>query len=260
MVYMDSVEGQVPRIAFWDIEISPTTGTFWGSKYETNILEITHPWVILSFSWKEGKEFITKALPDYAGYKKGSLDDLNLVRELHGLMSRVDILVGQNGDQFDCKKLNARFAIHGLPPPAPYKTVDTLKVARQKFGFTSNKLDDLGETLGLGRKLEHEGYNLWRKCMDGDLKAWKKMKKYNKQDVVLLEKVYDRLLPYMTNHPNVGMWNQGTVCSKCGSKNLESRGFYRNKTTQYRRIQCHDCGSWMRTVVNERETKPLISI
>ncbi len=257
---MDALEGE-PRILTWDIEISPSFGTFWGSKYETNILDITQSWVVLSFSAKflHG-EHITRCLADYKGYKKGSMDDKNLMRELHGLLNRADILVHQNGDSFDVKKVNARFIIHGLPPVAPLKTVDTLKVARNKFGFTSNKLDDLGEVLGLGRKLEHEGYGLWKKCMEGDLHAWNRMKKYNKQDVVLTEKVYLKLRPFMTNHPNLDHYSQKTVCPKCGSKHLHHRGYTMNATTKYARLQCAECGGWSRSPLNLSEKKPLRGI
>lgn len=248
-----------PKIGLYDLEISPTWGTFWGSRYETNILEITHPWVILSFSWKwlDG-EHITKGLPDYPGYKKGSLDDSKIVRDLHKLVDQCDVLVGQNSDQFDVKKMNSRFVIHNLQPPSPYRTVDTLKIARQKFGFTSNKLDDLGEALGLGRKLEHEGYNMWRKCIAGDPAAWKKMLAYNKIDVLLLESVYRRLRPWTTNHPNVAAYIPTTCCTVCGSKELRSKGWRINQSGgRYRKIQCQSCGKWSHSPVNEKTNNPL---
>lgn len=254
------MESSGPRIASWDIEISPTQGTFWGGKYETNILEITQPWVIISFSfkWLNG-EHITKALPDYKGYKKGSMDDASLVRHLHILMSLADVLIHQNGDKFDVRKANTRFLIHGLKPVRPYKTVDTLKVARKMFGFTSNKLDDLGEALGLGRKLEHEGYNLWRKCMNGNKEAWKTMKAYNEQDVVLLEKVYLKFRPFIENHPIFGMWKTGLVCRTCGSKHLNWDRWRINKTTKYHQYQCQDCGTWGHDArLNAQLEKPLV--
>lgn len=256
---MEHLEGDEPKIASWDIEISPTEGTFWGGRYETNILEITHPWVIISFSIKYLKgEQTTKALPDYKGYRKGSLDDRALIMDLHKRLSKCDILIHQNGDQFDVKKVNARFIIHNLPPVHPMRTVDTLKVARQRFGFTSNKLDDLGETLGLGRKLEHEGYPLWRKCMNGDMKAWKKMKAYNAQDVILLEKVYLRMLPFIENHPNLGIWKPGLVCRNCQSKELQWQGWRVKKTTKYHQYQCKQCGTWGHDTHNMQKIKPLV--
>ncbi len=43
--------------------------------------------------------------------------------------------------------------------------------------------------------------------MNKDPAAWKVMEKYNKQDVLLLEKVYDRLLPWIKSHPNHHLFN-----------------------------------------------------
>ena len=214
----------------------------------------------MCFSVKNG-EHITKGLPDYQGYKNGSEDDSKLVKELWGLLDRADIVVAQNGDKFDIKKINARFAYYRLPPPSPYRTVDTLKVARKYFAFSSNKLDHLGQFLQLGRKMEHEGFPLWRRCMLGDKKAWKKMKAYNRQDVLLLEKVYYRFLPWISNHPNMAMYNEGKVCPKCSSdKGFKRGGFYTNKTTQYQVWRCKNCGGQARTTLNLRENKPLVGI
>ena len=213
----------------------------------------------MCFSAKNGKH-ITKGLPDYQGYKKGSEDDSKLVKELWHLLDRAEIVVAQNGDAFDLKKINARFAYHNLPPPSPYRTVDTLKVARRYFAFSSNKLDHLGASLGLGRKLEHEGFPLWKRCMAGDSKAWKKMKAYNKQDVLLLEKVYYRFLPWIKNHPNLDNYSDGTCCPKCGSKSLQKRGYLHTNTTKYARICCMSCGGWSRSPVNVNEKRPLINL
>ena len=47
--------------------------------------------------------------------------------------------------------------------------------------------------------------------MKDDLKAWKKMVEYNKQDIVLLEKVYYALRPWDTYHPNMGVYLQENV-------------------------------------------------
>lgn len=227
--------------------------------WEQNVIDFKSQWYIMCFSAKNG-EHITKGLPDYPGYKKGSEDDRKLVKELWHLLDKAEIVVAQNGDAFDLKKINARFAYHKLPPPSPYRTVDTLKVARKYFAFSSNKLDHLGASLGLGRKLEHEGFPLWRRCMLGDKKAWKKMKAYNKQDVLLLEKVYFRFLPWIKNHPNLNTYSDSTVCPKCGSKELLKRGYQFNQTTKYARIQCKSCGGWSRSPVNLQEQKPIVSI
>ncbi len=149
------IKSRKPKILFWDIENSPNRSFTWG-KWQQNVIQFDSEWYLLSFSvkWLGGKQ-ITRALPDYEGYKPGSEDDKALVAELWGYLNESDILVAHNGDRFDTKKVYTKFIEHGLMPPEPSKSVDTLKVARRRFAFNSNKLDDLGRRLGVGRKLKH---------------------------------------------------------------------------------------------------------
>jgi hypothetical protein len=105
----------------------------------------------------------------------------------------------------------------------------------------SNSLDDLGQNLGLGRKMKHAGFDMWLGCMAGEVKHWRNMEKYNKQDVVLLEKVYLRLRGYMSNHPHSF---SGAPCEVCESTKLIYRGYLQTKTKLYRRTMCTGCGSW----------------
>jgi hypothetical protein len=132
-----------------------------------------------------------------------------------------------------------------MTPVSPIKTIDTKKVASAKFGFCSNKLNELGRQLGLGVKEQTGGYKLWIDCKAGVPKAWLKMKSYNKQDVVLLEQIYLRLRPWMTNHPNRNLFD-GTLsnCPTCGSSRLQSRGYGRTISAIYHKYQCQNCGSW----------------
>jgi len=250
-----------PKTASFDLESTPLSAYTWGPKWETNLIEVREYTQILSYSWKwlNGKH-ITKGWPDYKGYKAGVLDDEAIVKEIWKLFDEADIIIAHNGKQFDIKMANARFAFHKLPPPSPYKVVDTKTEAKKYLRLPSNSLDDVGDYFGIGRKLHHEGFPLWTGCMAGDQKSWRAMLAYNKQDVVLLEKIYLKLLPWMASHANVGMFTDKTVCPKCGSGKLQARGWAVNKTTKYRRIQCQDCGGWGRAPLNEREIKPLVSI
>jgi hypothetical protein len=157
--------------------------------------------------------------------------------------------------------MNSRFTFYGLKPPAPYKTIDTKKVAKRHFAFNSNSLNDLGKHLNLGEKVETGGFQLWLDCMSGDKAAWNKMKKYNRQDVVLLEKVYLHLLPWIQSHPTVGMFRDKVCCPKCGSDKIHARGFAVSKTMKYRKYQCQSCGSWGRSATAEAsEQKPIVSL
>lgn len=253
-----------PKILVIDIETSPHKGSFWGNTYETSIIEVEEFGQIIGYSakWLNGKQ-ITKALIDYAGYKPGKINDKNLVKDVRGLLDEADIVVTQNGVDFDTKYLNTRFIAHNLNPPSPYKQIDTKREARKIMRLPSNKLDNLARYFNLGHKLEHEGYDLWKKCISGDRKAWNKMKRYNAHDVELTEKVYLKLRPFMKSHPNIGIYllQDKEACNKCGSDHVQSRGYARNNTTMYKRFQCQDCGSWYRGNKSIKlEKKPGVNI
>jgi len=82
--------------------------------------------------------------------------------------------------------------------------------------------------------------------MAKDKKAWKVMSEYNKQDVRLLELVYDRLLPWIQGHPNLSVFLNSPVCPNCGGKHSVRQGFKVTKTCKYQMYQCRDCGTWHR--------------
>jgi hypothetical protein len=144
-----------------------------------------------------------------------------------------------------------------MRPPSPSKVVDTLREARKYFYFTSNRLGNLGEILGVGTKEPTGGFKLWKQCMEGDKKAWKAMIDYCKQDVRLLEQVYLKLRPFINNHPNIGSITGNGVCPKCGSKEITYRGYAITTAGKYRRFQCKDCGGWGKDTKNMIKNKTL---
>jgi hypothetical protein len=235
------------KVLLFDLETAPNLAYVW-EKYEQNVISFKKERYILSFAymWLSDQKTIVKALPDYDLYKKKPQDDFCLVAELWRLFDEADVIVAHNGNSFDIRMSNAAFIRHGMKPPEPYKTVDTLLVARNKFRFNSNKLDDLGELLKIGRKVKTGGFDLWLGCLMGENKSWGLMKKYNKQDVELLKEVYLKLRPWMTNHPNMNLLHGTNRCPTCQSNKIHSRGFGYTKTTKYNRYQCQTCGGWFR--------------
>ena len=198
-----------------------------------------------SFRWLHDAP-VTKCLADYEGYEIGSDNDKNLVQELWKFLNDADIIIWQNGDRFDYKKINTRFLKHGITPPRPYRTIDTLKVARKHFAMNSNKLNDLGKYLGVGHKLEHKGFELWKGCLLGDPESWRIMKEYNERDVELLQDVYLKLLPWILNHGNVSTLKGLTDgCRNCGSTALIPEGFILTATGKRPQYKCEHCGTWM---------------
>lgn len=233
------------KLLFLDVETAPNIGYAW-EKWETTIIDFLTERYILCFTvkWQGEKKSHTYGLPDFATYSKDKFSDKELVMKLREFVDEADIIVAHNGDNFDIKIMNARFIANGILPPSPYKTVDTKKEAKKRFYFNSNSLADISKFLGIGKKLETGGFKLWKDCLAGDKKAWDKMKKYNKVDVELLEKVYLKLRPWMKNHPNMGINMSRAHCTNCGSDKTQRRGFSYSKLTKYQRCQCLACGSW----------------
>jgi DNA polymerase elongation subunit (family B) len=236
---------QGAKVLLVDIETAPLVSWNWGV-YEQNAIDVKTSWYMLSFAakWLGDKKVKTWALPDYSNYKKNKEDDSALVGELWKLYDTADVVVAHNGDRFDIKKSNARFIKHGFKPPAPYKQIDTLKVARARFAFTSNRLNDLAKYLQIGQKLPHTGFHLWQGCMTGDAKSWALMRKYNAHDVELLEQVYLRIRPWMTNHPDLTLYGDKIGCPSCQSSKIQRRGFNVARSRRTPRFQCMDCGGW----------------
>jgi DNA polymerase elongation subunit (family B) len=237
-----------PRVCLFDIETAPSLGYFWGKLWETNIIGVESPWYMLCFSYKWlGKSKIyTHSLREYPGYNRDRENDKRLIKDLWKIFDEADVLIGHNGDRFDIRKTYARFIKHDMKPPAPCKTIDTLKAARRYFQFESNRLNDLGQYLGVGKKLANTGFDLWKRTMEGEDKAWEMMERYNRRDIVLLEKVYLKLRPYMANHPNLELYAEKAGCPACQSNNVIRQGSRIAMNRRYQRFQCCDCGFWFR--------------
>lgn len=255
--------GNRARILAYDIEVSPNLGYTWRTR-EQDVLRVVRPWYILCFAYtwvNEDDEVHVVSLPDFRKqYKEDSTNDFKVVKRLHELFTAADIVVGHNSQSYDNRRANARFMVHGLDVPKPYRSVDTCLVARKYFDFNSNRLGELATTLGLGVKLDTGGFSLWEKVMAGDPVAWATMREYCRQDVVLLRDVYLKLLPWIQGHPNVNMVADGTLdaCPKCGSKNLSKQGLKYNRTTTVQQWKCGDCGGWASSRCSEKVDKPAL--
>ena len=174
-----------------------------------------------------------------------------MLRKVHKMISEADVVIHFNGTSYDMPMLNREFLTAGMTPPAPYKQIDLLKVARKRFRFLSNKMDYIAQILGLKRKVRHKGFELWVECMRGDETAWKEMEEYNIGDIHTLLAVYQKFLPWIQNHPNWGIFGRDLVCPNCGGKHFQFRGTATVKTRQYRRAQClaDGCGKWFRSSI-----------
>lgn len=229
------------KILLLDIETAPNIAYVWGlfdQNIASNQVQASSYVLCWTAKWSDSKKVFFDSI--HKSKPKQMLD------RVHKLLDEADIVVHYNGIKFDIPTLNKEFIKLGFGPPAPYKQVDLLRVCRYAFRFESNKLDYVSQALKIGEKTRHEGFELWVKCMAGDNDAWRRMEKYNRQDVHLLEQLYRRLIPWITRHPSHGAHEDIPCCPKCGSEKFQQRGYAVTAMMKYPRYQCQACGGWFR--------------
>lgn len=233
------------KILLLDVETAPNLAHVWGLwQQNVGLPQLIDSGYTLCWSakWLGEKPIF------FSSIKSGKKA---MIRAMHKLMSEADAICTYNGNRFDIPILNRDFLEIHLAPPPPSKSIDLLRVVKSNFRFPSNKLAYVAKQLGIGAKIEHSGHDLWMRCMAGDKAAWGIMETYNKQDVVLLEKLYERLRPWIRQHPNQGLYNiDSMVCPKCGSDRFKRKGERHTITCTYQRFQCCTCGGWFRGVRN----------
>lgn len=249
-----------PKILLFDLEMAPMKAYVW-DRWEQNIsLEQTiSETFILCYSAKwlySDTVFSDKLLPGEikTGY------DYKLVNALWYLLNEADIVIAYNGIKADIPWLYSRFLVYGMPPVKPFITIDPYRTVKQKFGFSSNKMDAVAGYLGLSRKLP-TSFSLWRRCMEGYMNAILEMQEYNIQDVKVLEEVYLKLRPWIKNHPNIDNFIEDDVCPFCGKKHhtLIENKYYYTSVNKYPLYRCNECGGVFRgRKAIKNETKNLV--
>ncbi len=229
-----------PRILLLDLETSPNVAHVWGLwNQNVSIKQLLESTEVICFGarWL-GDETVEIRSVHKDGKKK-------MLERIWDLMDQADVIAGWNTKSFDVKHLNREFIENGMLPPSPHIDLDLMVKSKAVFRFPSNKLDYFVQKLNLGKKVQHEGHELWIKCMAGDEEAWERMYEYQKQDVDLLVKVYDKLQPWIKGHPNHGLFSdKDFACTNCGSEYLQKRGFHYTGAGKFQRFVCNDCGKW----------------
>ena len=254
-----------PKILIMDIENGPVLADVWALfKQYISLEQIRKDWIVMSWSakWAGQDEIYSDTLFRHAkAYKKDPEDDSQILKTLHPMLCEADIVVGHNVSAFDLPKIRARMLLHGIQPFPPVQEIDTLKIAKQHFKFTSNKLAYIAKALGVGEKEDTGGHLLWASCQRGDKVSWDMMERYNRKDVILTEGVYNLLAPWSKSHPNAGLYTDGEwpVCTVCGSTQIRREGFAYTTVGKYQRFQCKDCGKFLRSRENVANRKALLT-
>jgi hypothetical protein len=250
-----------PKILVWDLETGFNKAAIFSlfSKWTppSNILQERY---IICGGYKEldsDKTHCISVIDDITRFGNDPADDKYVVEKLHAVLSSADVLIAHYGDSYDIKYFNTRALFHGLPPLPNVITIDTLKIAKNKFMFNSKKLDYLGQFLGCGKKIETNN-QLWHDCLNGDVGAVQKMNEYNIQDVDLLEEVYKKLAPYAPAKMNYNIFNRD-ACPSCGSININKKGFVFTRVNKYQGYLCKSCGHRFRSgAIIKEHTSPAL--
>ena len=210
--------------------------------------------ICASWRWAgEEKVHSVSVLDDPKRFKRDPSDDRYVIETLHKVLSEADVLVGHNSDSFDKRYLDTRILVHGLDPLPPIPSIDTCKIAKSKFYFNSGKLDYLGKLLKVGQKIDTTP-GLWMRVLNGEKAAIREMVVYNQEDVRLLERVFNKLRPFIPNHINRQLFDRGEGCPRCGSHKIQSRGTHKAITRIYQRWFCNACRGWFRTLRAEKNS------
>jgi hypothetical protein len=235
------------RVLFFDLETSPAIANVWRAKTEYVPMDmmLAEPFIInWGAKWGHQTRVISGLVtPEEARAR----DDSRIVADLADIIRQADAVVAHNGSRFDLPVFNGRLIKYGLEPLGPVRMIDTLTLSRNAFGLVYHKLDYLGEYLGLGRKIKTD-IDLWKGCVAGDQAALNQMKRYNRQDVLLLEKVFEAMKPYVKYLPRLfdAAREEERVCPFCGSEDLMARGFYRTQASTFAKLQCNKCARYSR--------------
>lgn len=216
-------------ILYIDFETTPIVALVWGV-WGVNVTKIIKDTYIIScaYRWGDGK----------VEYIRTWGNDRKLCRKVHKLFNKASIICAHNGDSFDIRIVELRMAFWKLPPPDPYKTIDTLKILKNRFRMTRNSLDYACKYFGLGAKATHHGIDMWDNCMnDNNHKDWKVFERYNRRDVIQGWKLHKFLEPWNKRKPKMGK-----ECRVCASHDGHWRGSNLRGGVKYKRWHCTSCG------------------
>lgn len=236
-----------PKVLIVDIETWPILAEAWDI-WDQNIglNQIVRDWSILAWAakWRGQKKVYYRD----TGNQRDLYNDKQILKPLWKLMDEADIIVGQNSDRFDVPRIFSRFMFHKIKNRRlpEFEKQDTRKMAR-KFHLTSYRLEYMAKYFGLKNqkltKRQFVGHELWRECAKRNPKAWAEMRKYNPQDILTTEELFEVLLPH-DKKVNYSVFDPNNERCSCGSFVLVKWGVRPTKAGIYQRYVCKTCGKY----------------
>lgn len=246
------------RILILDVErLDGITTQHWWDRRDLQKRYIHHETVIreprttiVCAKWYDSPDIIRLAEWDKGG--RGAF-----LKKVHALMSQADIIVGHNIDSADIPWLEGDLYFPrighkhkpNLPPLAPFKTVDTLKVARRfKSGVAFKSLNALCQILEIPAKTDEYDRERMERAINGNTEDRERLVDYCAGDVIATQGLYDWLRPHIKNHPALFIDGKDklTVCNRCGHDTEPTARRYVANVLSYTMLRCTNCGGHSR--------------
>ena len=250
------------RILILDVErVAGITQQHWWERRDLQKRYIHHETVtreprttIVCAKWYDSPDIIRLTEWDKGGRAR-------FLKNVHALMASADIIVGHNVMNADIPWLEGDLYfprighkhVPNLPPLPPFKTVDTLRVARQfKSGVAFKSLNALCEILGIPAKTDVYDRGAMDRAVDGSVEDRERLTEYCAGDVIATQGLYDWLRPHIKNHPALFVDGKDklTVCNRCGSETEDTARRYVANVLTYSMRKCTNCNGYTRLSIN----------
>jgi uncharacterized protein YprB with RNaseH-like and TPR domain len=224
----------MPKVRLFDIETTNLDADFG---------------IMLCAAWKDvgDRRMRHVSITDGPRFAKDPTDDRYVVKATAEALSEADAWVTWYGQRFDVPFIQTRLIGHKLKPMPPIPHIDGWRIARYKMKLHSNRLASASAFLGVEEKTPLSG-PIWIKARAGNKSAIDYVLRHCRQDVKVLEQVYERIRPLCTQHPNLNVVHDvADGCPVCGTVGrLQRRGMSIARVGKTQRYQCAACGAWSR--------------
>jgi len=172
------------RAVFFDIESSSLVGNFG---------------LCLAWSLKPlDVDLVTHTVMTTEECHNPDIMDKRVVGELVDELKKYNLIITYYGTGHDFPFTRTRALAWGFEYPiyGQIRHFDVYYIARSKLSLHSKRLDVVADLLGIRGKTPLN-FRIWQRALAGDVKSLSYVEDHNIKDVIILEKVYKKMLPFM---------------------------------------------------------------
>lgn len=172
------------RFCSWDLETSGLNASF-----GTILCGAIKP---------AGKPAEIYRVDQFSLYRKEPWNDMAVVEAIRTRLEDFHVAVSYNGFNFDLPMLNTRLVAQHKRVLSPVvKHVDLISVSRRRMRLSSNSLETLLDTMQAKERKTRLSPEVWKRAVRGEKRSLDAICRHCKADVVTLEEVFNRLIPFL---------------------------------------------------------------